>query len=103
MSSLQGVVGMKGEKSMAIAVLFEAPGVTQEQYDATLREVGSELQPGQIFHLAGPMEDGWRVVDVWESQEALDTFWREKLGQAMQNAGMPELQPEVFQVHNMSA
>jgi quinol monooxygenase YgiN len=47
------------------------------------------------------MEGGWRVFDVWESQEALDTFFREKLGEALQNAGMPDVQPEVFEVYNM--
>jgi hypothetical protein len=88
---------------MAVAILFEAPGVTQEQYDATLREVGTDLQPEQIFHLAGPMENGWRVLDVWETQEALDTFFREKLGPAMQNAGIPEVPVKVFEVYNMSA
>jgi hypothetical protein len=86
---------------MAIAMLFEVPGLTPEQYDAVAREV-SLPAPGQIFHLAGPMEGGWRVLEVWESQEAADTFYRERLGQALQkNAGITDVQPKVFQVHNI--
>jgi hypothetical protein len=49
---------------MAIAQLFEIPGGTQEQYDAVIEEIDSDLLPGQVFHLAGPMEDGWWVLDV---------------------------------------
>jgi len=46
------------------------------------------MPPGRISHAAGPTEEGWRVVDVWESQEAYDTFLHERLSQALQNAGM---------------
>jgi hypothetical protein len=27
-----------------------------------------------IIHTAGPFEGGWRIVDVWESREALTSF-----------------------------
>jgi quinol monooxygenase YgiN len=53
-----------------------------------------------LSHVAGPTADGWRVVEVWESQEALDRFFQEKLGAALQNANI-NVQPEVFQVQNM--
>jgi len=85
---------------MAIATLAEVPGLTQEQYDAAAREVGLPA-PGQIFHLAGPMEGGWWVLEVWESQEAADTFFRERLGPALQNVGITDVQPKVFEVHNI--
>ena len=85
---------------MAIAMLFEVQGLTPEQYDAAVREVGL-LAPGQIFHLAGPMEGGWRVLEVWEFQEAADAFYREKLEQALRSAGIIDVQPKVFEVHNI--
>ncbi len=87
---------------MAIATLAEVPGLTQEQYDDAVREVGLPA-PGQIFHLAGPMEGGWRVLEVWESQEAADTFYHERLEQALQNAGITGVQQTVFQVHNIAS
>ena len=85
---------------MAIAMLFELPGGTQEQYDAVLNEVGTSY-PGRQFHVAGPVEGGWRVVDVWESQEAFDRFFNEKLGKALRNVGMAQPQVTVFPVHNL--
>jgi hypothetical protein len=61
---------------MAESLLFEIPGMTQEQYDAAVAAGGLEsaLRPGQIFHMAGPMEGGWRVIDVWESCAEFDRF-----------------------------
>jgi hypothetical protein len=46
------------------------------------------------------MEGGWRVVDVWESEEAFQTFYRAKLGKALAEVGVPAFQPKVFPVHN---
>ncbi len=47
------------------------------------------------------MEGGWRVVDVWESQEAINAFFQEKLGPALQEAGIPAAPPQFWPVHNM--
>jgi len=88
---------------MAIGLIFEGPGVTQAQYEQALKEVApdNKLLPGMLFHVAGPTENGgWRVVEIWESQEAADRFFREKLGQALQNARI-SITPQSFQVHNM--
>ena len=88
---------------MALAFLLEFPGVTQEQYDKVLEklQLGGKTYQGGIFHVAGPMEGGWRVVDVWESQEAFDRFFQAKLGQALQEAGIAPPQPKVWLVHNI--
>ncbi len=87
---------------MAVAILFEGPGITQAQYDQARREVspGNQLPAGALYHVAGPTSDGWRVVEVWESQEAIDRFFAEKLGAALARAGI-DIQPQVFQVHNI--
>lgn len=88
---------------MAIGLLFEMPEVTQEQYDAVLQELGGSPPPGAIVHVAGPMEGGgWRVFEVWESREAFDRFFQEKLQRALQNAGIPMRgEPKVFRIYNM--
>src|SRR5215831_15723566 len=87
-------------RSMAIAFLQEVPGMTQEQYDQVVESLRGQTAEGRIFHVAGPMEGGWRVVDVWESQEAVNTFFQE-LGPALQEAGIPAKQPQFWPVHNM--
>ena len=87
---------------MAIGILIEIPGGTQKHYDKVMDklQLGGKPAPGGIFHVAGPMEGGWRVVDVWESKEAFDHFFKTKLGKAIQEAGVPPFQPKVFPVHN---
>jgi quinol monooxygenase YgiN len=87
--------------AMAIGVVFEGQGVTQAQYDQVLKEVSPDNRPppGMLYHVAGPMEGGWRVVEVWESQDAVDRFFQEKLGEALQKANI-NVRPQVFQVHN---
>jgi hypothetical protein len=54
---------------------------------------------GVLCHIAGPTNDGWRVVDVWESEEAFQAFG-EKLMPAMQAAGVDAHPPQTFPVHN---
>jgi hypothetical protein len=83
---------------MAVGLWFEIPGMTQEQYDAAVAAGGLEnsLPPGQIFHVAGPMEGGWRVIDVWESRADFDRFAEETLESAMDG---PAPVPKEFPVH----
>jgi len=89
---------------MAVAFLVDASGTTQERYDQvieTLQRAGIKAQ-GRIFHVAGPMEGGgWRVVEVWESQEAVNTFFQEVLGPALQAAGIAATPPQFWPVHDM--
>ena len=85
---------------MAVAFIFELPDFTAEQSAAVLRELELDTNPvaGQVFHLEGPMEGGGtRVVDVWESPEALQTFVQGRLAAAFQKVGatLPaDLQPQ---------
>jgi len=49
-------------------------------------------------------DDGFRVVDVWESHQAFEKFAHDKLGPICEEAGVtapPEIQ--VFEVHNYLA
>jgi hypothetical protein len=89
------------EGPMAVGMIMNFPGVTQEQYDAMLEQLnlGGRMPPGGISHAAGPIEGGWRVVDVRESQEAFDIFFRERLEQAMRNAGVPPPELDAWPVY----
>lgn len=53
-----------------------------------------------FLHVDGPIEGGWRLVDVWESQEALDKFFQERLQQVYQELGLTP-QGQVWPVHFM--
>jgi hypothetical protein len=92
---------------MAVWFVLDIPGVTREQADAILRNLGlsDRPAPGQLFHVEGPgAAGGIRVADVWESEEVFGRFFHERLAPAFQQAGVqvPEnLQPEFMPVYNI--
>jgi quinol monooxygenase YgiN len=86
---------------MAIGVIFQGTGVSQDQYQQVLDQVapGNQLQPGMLYHAAGVSADGMFVFEVWESQEAAQRFFDEKLRQALQAANV-NVQPTFVQMVN---
>ena len=66
---------------MSVAFVFESDQVGVAEYDQLMKELGRESvdvpgEPGFLAHLAGPMPGGgWRVIDVWESEDAAQTFY----------------------------
>lgn len=92
---------------MAIGVLFEFPGVSAEQYEEVCRNLNNgELMTtladwpneGCLFHVAGPTEGGFRIVDVWESAEAFQRFG-ETLVPLLEKVAFPQVEPQIFPVH----
>lgn len=61
---------------MAVAAVFTFPRSGIEQYDAFLQLHGDELrnQPARRFHVCFETDEGYTVVDVWDSLEAFETF-----------------------------
>ncbi len=61
---------------MAVAMLAEIPGLTQEQYETVVTKVNETGSPaGALFHAGGPIERGYRVIEVWQSRQAADVFY----------------------------
>lgn len=86
---------------MAVAMLLEWPGQTREQYEQLMELVALEAEPpeGGLLHVAGPMAGGWRVVDIWESEEAFERFADERLRPAVQQVGIPGMpEPQFYPV-----
>ena len=86
---------------MAIGVIFDAPGVTEEQYERVGAQLRPLLPPQLLAHVAGPREGGWVVVEVWESEAAMRTFIEQHAGAALQAANYPPVQPQFFPVHRL--
>jgi hypothetical protein len=86
---------------MAVGIIFDGVGVSQDQYQQVFSEVipNRHRPPGLLTHHAGPTEDGFCVIETWESQDALQQFFRERLGQALERAGI-QVQPKVFEIIN---
>jgi len=85
---------------------MEWPGVTEQQYHDVFNALGMDHNPptGGIFHVAGFSGGTMRVLDVWESQGAFETFQRDRLVKAVQNAGI-QSEPKVqfYPLHNIYA
>jgi hypothetical protein len=92
---------------MAIAVVIDFAGGTAEKHDELVEAMGLTGQPassvpGLIFHAAGPTETGWRVIDVWESEDDLTRFRNEQMmPAAMKIGGVPRPTVQVIPVHSM--
>jgi hypothetical protein len=90
---------------MAFVRLFDNPNGTQEQYDAAASQVGAgpeNMPDGGILHVAGPSPSGgWRVLEIWESEEAARRFDEERVVPVLRQVGIERPQPETWQVHNL--
>jgi hypothetical protein len=77
---------------MAVGVFLEFPGVTWEQYEQLVQDLDLSGPPeGVLIHVCGPTSDGgWRMVDVWQSQEAFERFANELLIPRAQARGFPQ-------------
>ena len=76
---------------MAVLVIAEVPGGSAEQDKAMMEalNVANDPPAGIRVRMAGPTNSGWRIVGLWESQEAFDTFRRERLAPALEKMGGP--------------
>ena len=74
---------------MAIARIATFPAGTKEQYEylGQLMGEGVANQPERRLLASGPTDDGWTIIQIWESQEALEQFIAEHLRPAMERAG----------------
>ena len=92
---------------MAIVLIHEGPTVTRENYERTVEKLtGGKTKmesfsdwpvDGILVHIAGEGPNGFRVVDVWESQEAVDAFG-EKLGPILAEVGITD-PPQMYEAY----
>ena len=91
---------------MPVILVHQGSGLTRESYENIVRSMtGKERMEsptdwpveGLLVHSAGEAEGGFRVVDVWESEEAAQRFG-ERLMPVLQEVGV-EAQPEMYEAH----
>ena len=49
---------------------------------------GAHAPEGARLVVTGPADPGWRVISVWDSAEARDRFFAERLSAAYESAGL---------------
>ena len=73
---------------MAVVIVNEMEGAGQDLYDEVNPKVMADgLPDGCQLHIAGPYENGWRVITVWDSEERFQQFRDEKLIPAIREFG----------------
>lgn len=91
---------------MPVVVVHDPPGFTREQYDQVVEKLTGGAKSvmdspsdwpveGLLVHTAGDTGDGFRVVDVWESEEAVNAFAAhlEPILQEVGVGGPPQVYP----------
>ena len=74
---------------MAFARIALFPGGTEEQYKAVTEQLGDGAtdQPERILLAAGASEEGWQILQIWESEQGLTRFVEDHLRRAMGRVG----------------
>ena len=84
-----------------ICRIYHVPDATLEQYDQVNEKLGSEKPEGARVHIAGKTDRGLEVIEVWDSPEHIERYMEQGLGQAMQEAEIPDPTITEFEVHNL--
>jgi hypothetical protein len=91
-----------------IVAVFEVPDLTQQKYEETVRRLTGKKQmtsssdwpvEGLLVHVAGQGAKGFRVVDVWTSEDAFRRFG-DKLIPVLREMGI-EGEPEIYPSHTV--
>lgn len=76
---------------MAYAFVQTLKGMEDADYDRIKTALGDDVPDGLILHVAGPVEGGYRYLDVWESKEQWARFHNELLHPMLEQAGIMTL------------
>ena len=92
---------------MPIVAVFQSPSLTKERYEESVRRLtGGKSRmasaadwpvEGLLVHAAGQGDKGFRVVDVWTSEDAFRRFG-EKLMPVLKAVGV-EGEPDIYPAH----
>lgn len=91
-------------------VVVSPPGFTREQYEETVRRLHPDGRleslsdwpvDGLLVHVTGESPNGFRVIDVWESEDAARRF-AELLLPLLGELGATG-EPEVYPTHTFVA
>jgi len=92
---------------MPIVLVHQGPTLTKERYEEAVgRLTGGRRQlrspadwpvEGLLIHAAGQGDSGFRVVDLWESEEAARRFGV-IAGPILQELGVTDV-PEIYAAH----
>jgi heme-degrading monooxygenase HmoA len=68
---------------MAWAYVQTVEGMTIDAYDRITSNLNPAAMDGLIIHVAGQYDPGFRIIDVWESEENFKRFRQHQLAAAI--------------------
>jgi hypothetical protein len=91
---IAATTGEKG-KTMAVVLQAQGAGLAPTEYDAPLEPTDWENQPaaGGVFYVARFDDEGLRVLDVWETEQAWKALLIDRLMPALAKLGVTEGPP----------
>jgi len=97
---------MADTQNGTICLVVDVPGETQEHFEAVMESLaltGPVPPDGARLVASGPREGGWQTVSIWDSKEAMERFFEERLGPAYRDAGVSieSSRREMFPVYRM--
>lgn len=88
---------------MALVMTFTPNGMDTTKYNEAIKQLeaaGAGMPPGRLYHVAFSSGGVFKVIGVWESQEAFNTFGQ-TLVPILQKLGVDPGQPEIAEVQNI--
>ena len=88
---------------MAVLIIHQGGDWNQELYDKIRERVvpdPSDPPDGLVVHFAAPGENGgWRIAEVWESEDHWTRFRDETLMSVAQEVEAPPFHTEITELH----
>lgn len=88
----------------AVMIFHDVKGMSAEQYESIVTElkaVNAFGDPAQLFHVCFKTADGLKVVDIWESPEALQKFAGQLMPILTKIFGAAPPPPAVYNLYNV--
>lgn len=88
---------------MPVFMMVDNPHGSQELYEKIRAQLALDSPAGGIFHAAGPSPTGgWRVVELWDSEEDAKRFLGGRFAGALEALGVsgPPPHVEFWPVHS---
>jgi len=85
---------------MAYGLVRDLP-LSWEQYERIERHRVDPVPPGLIVHLAGPTDEGVRVIDIWDSERSSHIAENDRTDRFAALRRPPRPEPTVRDLHGL--
>jgi hypothetical protein len=93
------LVDLRGPEPVTFLHVVRLRGIDASGFAEIDKTIGPEPPQGLVFHVNGPLDDGWATVGFWTSKAARDRFIQERIAPAMAGSGeQPAI--EDLELHN---